>query len=75
MITYLSNFKRKPWKDLTPAERIMIAERQEEVMSDPDTKAAHDSMKVHFADEKKKKEKILKLRNFLLARRGLPVTV
>jgi hypothetical protein len=75
MITYLSNFKRKPWKDLTPAERIMIAERQEEVMSDPDTKAAHASMKAHFADEKKKKEKILKLRNFLLARRGLPVTV
>lgn len=75
MITYLNGFKRKAWKDMTPSERIAVSERQKEVMSDPESKAAHNSLVAHFADEKKKKEKMLKLRSYLIAKRGLPVTV
>lgn len=75
MITYLNGFKKKAWKDMTPAERIIVSERRAEVMSDPDSKAAHASLQAHFAEERKKKQKIQKLRAYLLAQRGLSATV
>jgi hypothetical protein len=71
MITYLNGFKKKAWKDMTPDERIAVANRRREVMSDPETRSIHNTLKAHAIELRKKKEKMDKLRSFLLAKRGL----
>lgn len=60
---------------MTPDERMEATIRRKEIMSDPDSRAAHDALAAHFSEQKKKREKMLKLRSFLIAKRGLPVTV
>jgi hypothetical protein len=71
MIAYLNGFKRKAWKDMTPVERIAVSDRRREVMNDPETRSVHNTLKAHAVEVRKKKEKMIKLRSFILAKRGL----
>ena len=71
MITYLNGFKKKAWKDMTPDERIAVSDRRKEVMNDPETRAVHNTLKAHAVEVRQKKEKMSKLRTFLLEKRGL----
>lgn len=66
MIAYLSGFKRKKWKDLTPEEKIAVIERKREIMSDPETKSVHQTLVSFAKEQKKKREKFQKLREYLI---------